>query len=228
VETNSTMTARIVPGRTVLLLLDLQVIHIKMIPNIDMVLDRTASVIKTARQKGITVAHCRVAFSDSESANLPKTNFLLHQLSRSPQRLAMMNESSPGTAFCPEVAPEKGDLVLRKTRVGLFLQGPTENLHSELKERGIDTIVMGGVATGGAVLVRLWRLLGAFRRDTTMALISRFFIKVLLEQFKYPNTFRYYYSKQQCTSLTVCYSRLGFARQLYHDQLEQFLADSAS
>jgi hypothetical protein len=52
VETNSTMTARIVPSRTILLLLDLQVIHSKMIPNIDMVIGPHSISHQNSKTKG--------------------------------------------------------------------------------------------------------------------------------------------------------------------------------
>ena len=49
------------------------------------------------------------------------------------------------------MAPEDGDIVVRKHRVGPFFNAP-EDVHAIFKECGIDTLLLGGVSTGGAVL----------------------------------------------------------------------------
>ncbi|KAK9234901.1 Isochorismatase-like protein [Lipomyces kononenkoae] len=90
-----------------------------------------ASVVKAARSKGITIAHCRVAFTESEIA----TTF---------------GVDSPQAAFHPAVAPEDGDIVVRKHRVGPFFNA-MQDVHAIFKERRIDTLLLGGVSTGGAV-----------------------------------------------------------------------------
>ena len=114
-------------------------------------MERAASAIKAARSKGITIAHCRVAFSDSEIANFPSTNMMLSRVKQDPARLALMNENSAEAAFHPKVAPWPGDIVIRKTRIGPFLNGP-EDVHALFKKKGIDTLLIGGVATSAAVL----------------------------------------------------------------------------
>jgi nicotinamidase-related amidase len=48
------------------------------------------------------------------------------------------------------VAPEDGDIVVRKNRVGPFFNAP-QDVHAIFKARGIDTLLLGGVSTGGAV-----------------------------------------------------------------------------
>ena len=47
------------------------------------------------------------------------------------------------------VAPEVGDVVVRKTRVGAF---STTDLHDQLQDLGIDTLVLAGISTSGVVL----------------------------------------------------------------------------
>jgi nicotinamidase-related amidase len=113
-------------------------------------LERVASAAKSAREKGITVAHCRIAFNSEESTNLPSTNMMLARLEQNPKYLAAMHVDSPETAFDDKVAQEEGDIVFRKTRTGPF-QGP-DDFQGMLKERGIDTIIIAGVSTSGAVL----------------------------------------------------------------------------
>lgn len=141
---------KIIPSRTALFLLDLQVVHLKMGPNFDELVTHIASIVKAARSKGITIAHCRVAFTESELANVPDTNPTFSQLRRAPARAALFNVNSPEAAFHPAVAPEEGDIVVRKNRVGPFFNAP-QDVHAIFKERGIDTLLLGGVSTGGAV-----------------------------------------------------------------------------
>ena len=47
------------------------------------------------------------------------------------------------------VAPQEGDIVVRKRRVGAF---STTDLHEQLAARGIDTLVLAGLSTSGVVL----------------------------------------------------------------------------
>jgi nicotinamidase-related amidase len=147
------MATKIIPKKSVLLFLDLQVYIGQMLgENINETLDHTLTSIKIAREKGIVVAHCRMAFNDTESANLPETNPLLAKLANDPKFLASAHVDAETSQFINKVAPQEGDIVFRKNRVGPF-QGKDENdFEAILKERGIDTIIVGGIATGGAVL----------------------------------------------------------------------------
>ena len=47
------------------------------------------------------------------------------------------------------MAPAAGDVVVRKTRVGAF---STTDLHDQLQDMGIDTVVLAGISTSGVVL----------------------------------------------------------------------------
>ena len=145
---------KIVPSRTALFLLDLQVMHAKTDPRFDALMTHTASVVKTARSKGIAIAHCRVAFTASEVAKVPDTNPTFSKLKHDPARAAMFTPDSSEAAFHPAVAPEDGDIVVRKHRVGPFFNAP-QDVHAIFKGRGIDTLLLGGVSTGGAVAATL-------------------------------------------------------------------------
>ena len=48
-----------------------------------------------------------------------------------------------------DIAPQPGDIVVRKTRVGAF---STTDLDRQLKERGIVTLLLAGITTSGVVL----------------------------------------------------------------------------
>jgi nicotinamidase-related amidase len=140
---------KIVPARTVLFLLDLQVMYAQRDPSLDAVMKHTATIVKAARTKGITVAHCRVAFTEAEIDTVPDTHPVFSQVKHEPARSAF-NVDSPAAAFHPAVAPEEGDIVVRKHRVGPFINAP-QDVHAIFKERGIDTLLIGGVSTAGAV-----------------------------------------------------------------------------
>ena len=58
-------------------------------------------------------------------------------------------ERTPETEIHPGIAPKPGEIVLTKRRVGPF---STTNLDEILRKRGIDTLVLMGVSTGGCVL----------------------------------------------------------------------------
>jgi nicotinamidase-related amidase len=141
---------KIVPSRTALFLLDLQIVNAKRDPSMDALMTHTASVVKAARNKGITIAHCRVAFTDAEMAKIPDHNSVFSQLKHNPALAAQLGVNSSDSAFHPAVAPMNGDIVLRKNRIGPFFNAP-QDVHAIFKARGIDTLLIGGVATSGAV-----------------------------------------------------------------------------
>ena len=58
-------------------------------------------------------------------------------------------EPSPASQIAPMFAPREGDVVVTKRRVGAF---SGSDLDIVLRARGVDTLVLCGVATGGVVL----------------------------------------------------------------------------
>ncbi|MEA2214084.1 MAG: hypothetical protein QOF83_4032 [Solirubrobacteraceae bacterium] len=56
---------------------------------------------------------------------------------------------SPTTAVHERIAPRPEDIVVRKTRVGAF---STTDLDKQLRQRGVDTLILAGVSTSGVVL----------------------------------------------------------------------------
>jgi nicotinamidase-related amidase len=61
----------------------------------------------------------------------------------------MFHADSPATQIHDQIAPQDGDIVVRKTRVGSF---GTTNLHEQLQAKGIDTLILAGISTSGVVL----------------------------------------------------------------------------
>lgn len=137
------MTIAIDPSATALLVMDLQNAILGRVPDAEALLDRAVRAIAIARAKGIHVGHVRVAFEPADVAKVPPTNPTFFQFA------PMFPADAPATQFHERVAPQEGDIVVRKTRVGAF---STTDLAEQLAARGVTTLVLAGVATSGVVL----------------------------------------------------------------------------
>jgi nicotinamidase-related amidase len=140
-DTHASLDAR----RAMLLVMDYQQGVMALLPDAGELLGRAAQAIAAARAAGVAVGYLRVAFTAADYAALPATNQRFAALAAT----GRMDDAAPETAIHPAVAPQPGDLVVRKTRTGAF---STTDLHARLRERGVDTLVLAGVATGGVVL----------------------------------------------------------------------------
>jgi len=134
------------PRRTALLVMDYQNAILGMIADADALLGRAAGALATARAARAHVGYVRVAFTDAEVAAVPATNKSFSNLG---PRAAYFAADAPTSAIHERVAPQPGDIVVRKTRVGAF---STTDLHAQLQARGVDTLVLAGVSTSGVVL----------------------------------------------------------------------------
>ncbi|BDH12658.1 cysteine hydrolase family protein [Streptomyces hygroscopicus] len=67
-------------------------------------------------------------------------------------RDGLFTEGNPGTEIHPEVAPRQGDIVVTKRRASAF---SGSDLDLVLRARGIDSLVLTGIATSGVVLYTL-------------------------------------------------------------------------
>ncbi|MFJ5995516.1 cysteine hydrolase family protein [Streptomyces sp. NPDC092370] len=76
------------------------------------------------------------------------------QGSHRPREAGLCVEGAPGTEIHPEVAPRPGDVVVTKRRAGAF---SGSDLDVVLRARGIDSLVLTGIATGAVVLSALCR-----------------------------------------------------------------------
>lgn len=133
------------PGRTALLLMDLQNGILESLPGSDAVLDRAEAALGIARRRGLHVGHVRVAFTEEDTAKVPAHSSFA-RLATGP---GAMHADAPATQVHERIAPAEDDIVVRKTRVGAF---STTDLADRLTARGIDTLVLAGVATSGVVL----------------------------------------------------------------------------
>ena len=130
------------PRRSALLVMDYQVGILAMLADPEAQLERGARAIELMRAAGATVGFVRVAFADEDLVGIPEQ-------SRFHERAGQMHADAPHTQIHAGVAPRDGDIVVRKTRVGAF---STTDLDTQLRERGIDTIVLAGISTSGVTL----------------------------------------------------------------------------
>jgi nicotinamidase-related amidase len=134
------------PRHTALLVMDYQVTVMNHFDEQDGLLASMAEAIATVRGAGGQVAYVRVAFDDADLEAVPTTSMMALTIAT---RGRDLHRDSPASVIHPGVGPEPGDIVVRKTRVGAF---STTDLHDQLQERGITTLVLAGISTSGVVL----------------------------------------------------------------------------
>lgn len=96
------------------------------------------------RQRGGTIGYVRVAFGDGEAPSGTMGRRIGREAAQT-----MFHADAPATQIHADIAPQAGDIVVRKTRVGPF---GTTDLHEQLTARGIDTLILAGISTSGVVL----------------------------------------------------------------------------
>lgn len=133
------------PARTALVLMDFQPAIIGGLEDGAPLVERLVATTAEARAHGLTVGHVRVAFADSDYAEIPETNKSFAPLAAA----KLMHADDVIANFHPALAPQEGDVVVRKVRVGGF---STTDLTEQLRKRGIDTLVLAGIHTSGVVL----------------------------------------------------------------------------
>lgn len=133
------------PARTALLLMDYQNGIVDRYVGTDrQLLSRATAAIDTARAAGVTIGYVRVGLDEAEAAAIPSANKTFSALTG-----GSMRADEAATAVVDELAPGEGDIEVRKRRVGAF---STTDLDDQLRARGIDTLLLAGIATSGVVL----------------------------------------------------------------------------
>ncbi len=106
-------------------------------------LGKAAALLDAARSAGAHVVYTRVGFA-SDYRDLVPNSPLLGMVA---QFGALVNGTWQ-TEIVPQVAPAEGEVVLTHTRVGGFHGSP---LNEILRGKGVDTVVVLGVATNASV-----------------------------------------------------------------------------
>jgi nicotinamidase-related amidase len=133
------------PKQTALLVMDFQRGVVDRMPGLDALLTRVQQAIADVRDHGGTIGYVRVAFTEADWAAIPPVNAVFARVSDN----RLMHHEDPSTAIDDRLAPEPGDIVVRKTRVGAM---STTDLDRQLRDRGITTLVLAGISTSGVVL----------------------------------------------------------------------------
>ncbi|NMP24657.1 cysteine hydrolase family protein [Sulfobacillus harzensis] len=134
------------PKHTALLVMDYQLSILGSLSEAEGLLSRMGKAIAVVRQYGVQVAYVRVAFDDADYDAVPETSRMAPAIKAAGRAL---HSESPATAVHHRVAPDAGDIVVRKTRMGAF---STTDLDARLRERQIHTLILAGVTTSGVVL----------------------------------------------------------------------------
>ena len=134
------------PKRTAILVMDYQAAILGFLPDSGPLLSKVKEAVDLVRARGGRVGYVRVAFQESDVAAFPAFSAMGARIKSAGPN---MHIDSPKTAVDARVAPQAGDIVVRKVRVGAF---STTDLKKQLHDAGIDTIVLAGVHTSGVVL----------------------------------------------------------------------------
>jgi nicotinamidase-related amidase len=135
--------------KSALLLMDFQNLIVGMVGDIGpALLARAGKARNVARAAGMAVMHVRVAFTDADYAAVSPRNKSFSPLAKN----RMMTDGTQPVAIHDALAPAADEEVFNKKRVGAF---GTTNLAARLEARGIDTLVLAGIATSGVILSTL-------------------------------------------------------------------------
>ncbi|MFF2144524.1 cysteine hydrolase [Kitasatospora sp. NPDC058190] len=137
------------PAHTALLVMDYQpAIILAALPDDgerEALLGRVEGAIADVRAGGGTIAYVRVGFTEADWDAIPAANKSFAPLAR----YRAMHHEDPAAFIDERLAPQDGDIVVRKIRHGGM---STTDLDQQLRERGITTLVVSGITTSGAVL----------------------------------------------------------------------------
>lgn len=138
-------TLQIDPSSTALLVMDYQPGIVGMLPDPEPLLSAVERLLARFRERGGHVGFVRVAFTDEDVAAIPETSPMRAAASRAQE----LHADAPATQVHERLAPQDGEIVVRKVRVGSF---STTDLDEQLRGRGVDTLVLAGLSTSGVVL----------------------------------------------------------------------------
>ncbi|MFB9907807.1 cysteine hydrolase family protein [Allokutzneria oryzae] len=150
------------PAHTALLVMDCQPAILALLPEGGALLDRVEAAIADVRASGGTVAYVRVGFTETDWDAIPATNKSFAPVAQH----RLMHHEDPAFAIHERLAPQEGDITVRKIRYGGM---STTDLDQRLRERGITTLVVSGVSTSGVVLSTV---LDAADRDYLLHVLS--------------------------------------------------------
>jgi nicotinamidase-related amidase len=138
---------RIDRSRSALLIMDYQRAVVEgFATDQEALLERAAAALSSARNAGLKIIYIVVSFRPGYPEVSPRNiNFAA-------VRQSGRFTGEAGSEVHPAVAPQSGDIIVIKRRVGAF---PGTDLDMILRANEIETLVMFGIATSGVVLSTL-------------------------------------------------------------------------
>ncbi|THD78553.1 MAG: cysteine hydrolase [Phenylobacterium sp.] len=134
-------------GGSALLLIDLQEFLVENhVPKevAPQLLERTGGLLAAARDLGMLVLHVKVAFRPGHPEISPRNKVFAGL-----RGTKLFTAEDPGAGIHPAVAPLDSEAVIVKHRVGSFTG---TDLQTVLRSNEINTIILAGIATSGAIL----------------------------------------------------------------------------
>ena len=108
--------------------------------NIDAAVKATVPLLAHARARGVPVIFTRIVYAqDGSDAGL---------WCEKVPRLRELTETAAASQVVDELAPQAGELIIRKTQASAFFD---TTLAAQLAYRGIDSLIMAGCTTSGCV-----------------------------------------------------------------------------
>lgn len=108
--------------------------------NIPAAIERTRGLLAAARERGWPVAHSRIVYADDDADG--------NVFSLKVPGMLTLKEADPASAIVAELAPARGELVVRKTVPSAFFE---TGLAPWLTQRGVRTLLVAGCVTSGCV-----------------------------------------------------------------------------
>ncbi|HEX8919609.1 MAG TPA: isochorismatase family cysteine hydrolase [Chloroflexota bacterium] len=130
--------------RSALLIMDVQQGIVERYAEGDAYVRRLSDVLAAARSAGIRVIYVTIRFREG----YPEISSRNRSFSTMKQN-GRFQMTDPATQVHPAIAPEPGEVVVTKLRVGAFTGSDLEVI---LRAGNIDTLVLTGIATSGVVL----------------------------------------------------------------------------
>jgi nicotinamidase-related amidase len=139
-------TRTFVKKQTAVLIMDYQNEILDMLPDEQRrsLLERANVILTHARKNGLRIIYIAVRFRKGYPEVSPKNKGF-----SSLKEASRLIEGTSGAEIHNQVAPQNGDVIVTKRRVGAF---STTDLDVVLRSQGISHLVLLGIATSGVVL----------------------------------------------------------------------------
>ncbi|MFD7167264.1 cysteine hydrolase family protein [Streptomyces violascens] len=131
-------------GNSALLVMDVQRDVVDLADDGSGYLPRLRRAIDGARAAGIPVIYVVMGLRPGDPEVSPRNKVLTSVVGS-----GLFTLGEPGTEIHPDIAPQQGDIVVTKRRGSAF---SGSDLDLVLRVRGIDSLVLAGIATSGVVL----------------------------------------------------------------------------